>query len=469
MPATLAAIGGSETCRLTVAGPGRRADLTVPATVTIGELLPLLLRHVIDEADRAQPWVLQRLGEDPLDPDQTPETLDLREGDVVYLRPAPDAMPALVFDDIAAGVADEVARRADRWRPAFTRWLLLAASGATLAAFLLGVSLDRSQGGGAVIFGVAAVIAAGASVLFTRLLADIGSGLLTGLAAVAFAIAEGLAAELDGAQQAVSRTALTFGATNVVLAGFSAAAVAAAVLIAARAAPAAPYIAVLTAAVAAIAGGYLVRAAHLDAAGALATLAVAVYLAGALGARLALRFARLRLPYPPANAEELQMDIEPEPGSRLRQRTASAIGFLNGLAIGSAVVCAAAFAELAAHPSGPGWALSALLGAALVLRARIIVGMWQRVSLAVAGTLGIALTLMSVAAHGGPPFRVAALAVLPVAAAVLLAASRGLPGRRMLPAWGQLTDVLDVVTALALAPVLLELIGVFSLLRSTAG
>jgi type VII secretion integral membrane protein EccD len=488
MPVTPAAIAGPErprggfadarapvntdTCRLTIAGPAGRADLTVPATVTLGELLPMILHHVTEETGRVQPWVLQRAGEEPLDADQTPETLDLHEGDVLYLRAAPDAMPALVFDDIAAGVADEVSGRPDRWRPAFTRWLLLGLAGVALAAFLAGVSLAHLQRGQAVTFGLAAAITAVVSILTTRLLRDIGTGLLTGMAAVVFAVAEGLTTDVSGAPETASRLALTFSSTNVVLAGFSAAAAAAAVLLASRAAPATPYLAVLTAALAAVAGGWLVTAAHMDATQAMATLAVGVFMAGTLGLRLALRIARLRMPYPPANAEELQLDIAPEPGARLRQRTAAAVRYLNGLTAGSAMVCLAAFVQLATHPSWPGWLLSALLGAALLLRARIVAGVWQRACLAAAGALGIALALVSVAARADASAGLAglaALAALPVAAAGLLAGARGLPGRRMLPTWEQAADVLDVVIALALVPVLLELAGVFSLLRSMIG
>jgi hypothetical protein len=114
LPARPGLLSGTETCRLTVAGPAKRADLTVPATVVVGELLPLLLRHVVAEADREQPWVMQRLGEQPLDPDSTAEMLDLHDGDVVYLRPADRALPVIEFDDVAVGVASVVAARGDR-------------------------------------------------------------------------------------------------------------------------------------------------------------------------------------------------------------------------------------------------------------------------------------------------------------------------------------------------------------------
>jgi type VII secretion integral membrane protein EccD len=477
MPATPAAIR-QESCRLTVVGPDRRVDLTVPATVTLGELLPILLRHIASDSalDTAQagttwavPWILQRIGEDPLDPDQTPETLDLRHGDVLYLRPAPDALPALMFDDVAVGVAGAVNARIDTWRPEFTRRLLLGAAGLALAAFALGALIVPGQPGPAVYFGVGAIVATVGSVLATRLLGESSIGLVTGLAGVVFAVGEGLTAATADHQETGQRLALSLTPSHVLLAGVSAAAVSAAVLLVSRRAPAAPYTAVLTVAIAAIAGGWLAKAAHWDAASAAGLLAVVVFMAGTLGARLVLRAVRLRVPYPPSNAEELQLDTEPEPAAGLIARTELAVNYLNGLAAGSAVVCAVAFAQLNRNPSWAGWVLSAMLGMVLLLRARILVGVWQRTSLMTAGALGLLILLISLAAHAAPEPRVILLLVLPAAAIVLLVAVRQLPGRRLLPVWGHAGDISDMVISIALVPVLLELVHAFAFFRSLAG
>ena len=78
----------------------------MPVSTPVSALLPVLLRHTVDR--RPAPdgsWVLQRLGEAPLDPDGTPETLDWLEGEQLYLRPAEDPLPELDFDDLADGIA----------------------------------------------------------------------------------------------------------------------------------------------------------------------------------------------------------------------------------------------------------------------------------------------------------------------------------------------------------------------------
>ncbi|WP_043475327.1 EsaB/YukD family protein, partial [Kitasatospora sp. MBT66] len=125
----------TEVCRITVDGPAGRADLAVPVTTTVAALLPVLTRDLPATPDRATPaWVLQRLGEDPLDPEATPATAGLRHGDVLRLRPAEDPLPALHFDDIADGVADRVGRGPGRWHPGLTRALALLLAGTALAA-----------------------------------------------------------------------------------------------------------------------------------------------------------------------------------------------------------------------------------------------------------------------------------------------------------------------------------------------
>src|SRR5436190_10892848 len=101
---TVLKASGADLCRITVAGPDRRADLAVPLSTTISALLPVLVRYTATEdgGDDGQ-WVLQRLGGTPFDPDETPETLDLLDGEQIYLRRSDDPVPELVFDDIADG------------------------------------------------------------------------------------------------------------------------------------------------------------------------------------------------------------------------------------------------------------------------------------------------------------------------------------------------------------------------------
>jgi len=66
----------------------------------------------------------------------------------------------------------------------------------------------------------------------------------------------------------------------------------------------------------------------------------------------------------------------------------------------------------------------------------------------------------------GPSGRTPGLLLLLVCAVALLAASGELPGRRMLPVWGQLADNLELLSSLALLPLLLQVFHVYAHFRA---
>jgi type VII secretion integral membrane protein EccD len=466
MTTSPAALRGAETSRLTIAGPAGKADLAVPGMVTIGELLPMLARHVADEAGRGLPWILQRLGEAPLDPDQTAEALGLRDGDVLYLRLAEQAMPAIEFDDVAVGVASVVSGRPDRWRPDFTRRLLLGLAGLVLAAYLAGGLVIASPWPPAAYFGVAAVILAGGSVAAARLGAGGGPPLLAGLSASVFAAAAATAVHgLDDHAPHVSGAALAFTAGRLQLAALGAGVVAGAIW-AARRQPAAPYATVVALSATSLLAATLAHAAHWDATRAVAVFAVVIFILGTRGVRAVLRAARLRVPHPPANAEELQREIDPEPGERLTRRTASAVAYLNALTFCLAVAAAGACALIGRHPDWAGSALAFLLSCSVLLRSRTVVGAWQRTPLAVAGTAGLAITVLSLAAHASPQLRLVLLLIPLVAAALLVVGAWRLPTARLLPAWGHIANQAELASAIALVPLLLQVLHVYAALHA---
>jgi type VII secretion integral membrane protein EccD len=455
-------LGGTETCRLTVAGPARRVDVTVPATVPIAELLPGLLRRVVDEIAMDQPWVLQRLGEEPLSPDSTAEMVDLRHGEVLHLRPADRALPPVQFDDVAVGMASVIGARPDRWRPVFTRRLLLALSGLSLVAFGYGVLRVSPAGWSALYLGIAAAALTAGGVAANRLLRDVSVGLMTGLFGCALAAAAGLSARHGMAGIGAP------GRADVLLASLAAAA-AAAVLLAVGHVPATPFGAVLATAAAAAAGCGLALSLHWDAARASAVLAVAIFLLTARALRVVLRAARLRAPQLPRTAEELQQDIEPEPGERLTRRAALAVACLDSLTIGGSLISATAFIQLTRTPRWIEWTLTAVLAAALLLRSRDLAGVWQRTSLAAGGTFGFALVVETLAARAAPlPATIALFGVL-AAAGLLLTAARRPPGSRLLPVWGHAADLLEVASAIALLPLLLQLLHAYAYVRGLVG
>jgi hypothetical protein len=54
-------------------------------------------------------------------------------------------------------------------------------------------------------------------------------------------------------------------------------------------------------------------------------------------------------------------------------------------------------------------------------------------------------------------------------AACLLAASRALPGRRVLPYWGRAADLAETLTALGLIPLVFQVLGLYAYVRGLTG
>ena len=458
-PTARLAVGGFDLCRITVAGPERRADLAIPATATLGELLPLVVPHVAGGAAADGAWVLQRLGGPALDLGATAESLDLREGEVLYLSPETTPLPELDFDDVSVGVAHAVAARADQWRPAFSRLLLLASCGLVAAAFAVGAAGVRPVAVQALCYGLGAVVLALGAVLGSRLAGDRVMGVAAGLGACVFAVLTGFAARHGAAGL------FTPDRRTLMIAGCMTAAVAVLVAAVGRL-PGDVFGAVAGTALCAAVGGAAAQAFHLNATAVAAVLATVLYAATALNLRIALRVARIRVALLPRTAEELQQDIDPAPQADITARTARAVAYLNALFVTSSLVYATAFAQSVREPGWIGWTFVGVFGAAVLLRARGLTLAWQRMPVALSGVVGLCLVVLTMVHHQSPTGRAPALLALLACAGVLLVTARMLPGRRLLPVWGQLADRLEVLTAIAVVPLLLQLFHAYARMRA---
>ncbi|MGR3867168.1 type VII secretion integral membrane protein EccD [Streptomyces graminifolii] len=454
----------AEVCRLTVEAPDGRADLAVPVTTPVSALLPVLLRHTAAGPDtQGTPWTLQRLGEDPLDPEATPESAGLRDGDVLHLRPAEAALPALHFDDVSDGVAHTVGSGPGRWRPELTRKLGLALAClalAALAAALLGAGPGPLT---AVTAGVIALVLAAGCASAARMHAVPGAILVAGVGAFGFAALAGTTLR-EGPSGGFAP-----GTTGILVAAGCVVALAGG-LLALGALPLVVPGTVLLTAVAAAVGAGLAETSGLHGFQAASVVAVGLFVLGHLAPRLALRTARLRVPQLPHDAEELQQDIEPEPGERVTGRVTVATACLDTIGISSALVWAVALWLLADREHGwTGWLLPLCLSLAVLLRARGTNGTLQRVPAVLAGAYGLGLVLIVRVAPTGPVGRASVLAALLTAALLLLVGAWRLPRARLLPVWGHLGDLLETVTAIALLPLLLQVLHAYAYFRGLAG
>lgn len=453
------ATAGVELCRLTVQTPGRRCDVALPVVAPIGELLPLLLDDPHAE-DEPFAWVIQRLGGPPLDPGATPEILGLYDGATLYVNPATVPLPEAEFDDVSVAVAEFVGARGDQWRPEFSRYLLLAAAIMAVGA-LCAVSAASARSHP---LNMAWCVAAGLgltawSVIAQRVLDDRVTAVASGLGACAIGILTGFVlAKTKAGMFALDHK-------SVALIGMCALVPAVAVCAIGRL-PLTLFGTVAAWAAAGLLGDVMTTGFAWSAAQTAAVLAVFMHASGARGVRTALRSAGLRAPLLPRTAAELQQDIDPEPQTVVAQRVARVVAFLNVLFLTTSLLAATACALLARLPGWIGWTLALLLSVAVLLRSSVVTTAWQRAPLALAGLAGLAALLIVRTAGASSSARGLVLFGVLLGAAALCAGSRFMPGRRMLPVWGHLADLLEVWTAVALLPLLLQLFHVYTYIRS---
>lgn len=471
----MATNAASELCRLTVVAPTGMAEVALPADVPLADLLPTLVRQaggdLPDTGLVHDGWVLQRLGGPPLDEDQTPAALALRDGETVYLRPRQAALPTIDFDDLVDGVSTGVRDRTDRWRDSFTRSAYL---GLTLVALAVGLGVLLLPGPTATRSAVAGVVAAlllAGGAAASRAVGDAVGGAGLGVAAVLYAAMCGLLAPGLPAGPAGGGAGLRglLAAPNVLVAGVAATAAAVLALLLVGSVPAL-FLALATVAGAVAVGGLLSAAAGRDAAQSAAAVAVLALAGSAVAPITAFRLARFQLPPLPSTAEELQQDVDPLPGQSVLARTVVADRFLTALFGAVGLICAGCLTVLAA---APGWAprtLAAAICVALLLRSRVLVSGWQRLVALAPALYGLAVLAIGAAADLPEQTRApAGVGLLAVLAGLCLVGAHLLPGRRMTPLWGRAGDILESLVAASLIPLALTVLGLFSYVRSLGG
>jgi type VII secretion integral membrane protein EccD len=466
----------TDLCRITVLGPARKVDLAVPHDTTVATLLPIMLGHtgepdqLGEDGEPNGSWVLQRLGGPPLDPDGTPGSLDLLEGEELYLRPAEDSLPDLDFDDIADAIATAANRQKDRWRPEFGYRLFLTLSAVVTGVIVAILMQPGPLPGRAVGSGVLALAFAVATALAGKQLKDRVITTLTGMASCGLAALTGFTLRA-GAEHgaAFDPAALAAGLTASVIAVTGAALLLLTLhWLLVDEIPVAPFTGLLmiAAAVSALQGTQLLFGLTPSQTAGLTSAFLLVVVVFA--PRIVIRLSRLRGPQLPRTSDELQQDIEPVTAEEVLPQAARADRFLTVVLIGVSVAYAVSFEYLVDGGSWIGQVLTGVFSAALLLRARNLLGAWQRVSVTAAGTWGMILVVLSLTG-ASPAVRIPFLVVLVILLGVLITAALRPPQRRMLPIWGHTANVLDTVAGIIVTPLLLQLLGVYAWARGLAG
>ncbi|MBT0772847.1 type VII secretion integral membrane protein EccD [Kineosporia sp. J2-2] len=461
-----------QLCRVTIVGPDRQVDLAVPASLPLGGLLPTLVQHVVSSRDvhGGEGWILQRLGESPMDVGETPEELNWREGERLYLRRADELAPALVFDDLADGTATVVGGSPGRWRPEYDAPLFQ-----TIAVLLVGLVgrllLDaRMEGITPFLAPVVAVLLLTASVSLSHRLA--AGPAVTATVAVGLAAAVAAGTVVGGTERGIADlVALRSG--PLMAAGAALAVCGVVLTVAHRGAdsrtplfPALTEIVVGLVLLTAEAVGAAWNPGEVKVAGAVTVIAA---LTLAYAPRSAVRLAGIRVPQLPRTASELHYDVVPTESAEMTRRVFVADQVLIAAFVSSALVLAGAIPVLISDGDGFAYALAVVVTLSVFVRAGAVRGVWQRLALVAGGMWAVAALVLWLPAQVTEPWLVVAALVLLVALLPVSAAATRPPGRRMTPVWGYLNQWLELGAAIAAIPLLAQVLGLFGLVSGLAG
>jgi type VII secretion integral membrane protein EccD len=444
----------------------RSAEVAIPGDTALVDVLPAVLPALDpDAADNGvghDGWVAQRLGQPPLDEERSANDLHLLDGETLYLRPRAAQLPAISFDDLVDGIAEQVREHSGRWSPRRSRFMLLTLAGVLLLAGLPVLALGGAPGVRAAIAACLTVALLAGAGLASRAAADPLSGALLAGAAVAYAALAGWyggAAAAPLAPWSVRVACLVLAVLATLCVGLAAVADAALLFTATLALT---LLIGVPAVLAAVGGLPPQQAAGV---GLCVTLIAGMFLPAT-----AFRLSGLKLPMLPGKPEELGEEIDPVPHELVVERGAVAVGYLSALCIGTGA--AQLLLGWALIQPGGTWpmVLAGLVGAALFLRARHLTNAVQRWALLVPATVLVLGDVLRWCVDRALFTRaVAVVPMLVLLGVALVVAAATLPGQRLRPYWGRAVELSESIVAIAILPVLGAVLGVYAAVRAWFG
>ncbi|MDY0814254.1 type VII secretion integral membrane protein EccD [Kitasatospora purpeofusca] len=478
-------------CRVTVVAPDSRIDVALPEDVPLADVYPEVLRLSGQTQPEGVPtgFHLVRRDGTVLDGGRSLAAQQVRDGDLLNLRPFAESLPPAVYDDVADAIA--TAGETDRrfWSPELMRAFGLVGAGVLLT--LLGFALwfadlrHDMHGLPGVLSGVVAVVLTALAGVRARVYRDAWAGLALGLGALPHALiaGSGILAPTGGPLDGPGRLQFLTGCVAVLV------------------------VAVLLVGLLPTMDSLFVAAAFLAAAGALATFAAVLlpgtpvhHIAAVTGVAavavigflpgLSARFARLPVGYSaPGQTRARGRDHDEEAAraelvqyERIAQQARRGHEVLVGLVGGCAAVVVGACAVLGFTDRAFPELLALVLGLAAMLRARLFRYSAQVLALTVAGLLGLSLLIVGLSLHT-PQFvlrvglgstdadlrTVWLTASIAFGAAVLTAIALVVPRLGVSPFWGRILDLVDSLTLMSLVPLVLAVLDVYRLVRGATG
>ncbi len=192
---TPTAAPGASLVRVTVVGGGRRADLVLPATLPVAELLPELCRTVgvLDPATAYAGYELHAAGGRRLSGEAGLTLQGIEDGAVLSVVVGADQRPPRVYDDIVEAMADAVEGDLQPWDPASGRRTALSAGALLLGLGGLALALQRPDPVAGAAAGVGSLLLLAAALTLARVRAEHTAALVLAWTSVFYAAIAGLA------------------------------------------------------------------------------------------------------------------------------------------------------------------------------------------------------------------------------------------------------------------------------------
>lgn len=185
--------------RLSVTSGTRRADLGIPGSIPVAEVIPDLARElgVLDAHSASMGYRLVRADGQAIESDRSLAAQGIEDGAVLALEPnRPD--DEKVYDDVVEAVADLVETQFTPWTPAHSAGTAVGAAGVLFLAAAYALFTARDSGILiAALAGVCSLLLVGAAAVLAHVRQQPSAAIALALTAVAYAGVSGFAAVPD--------------------------------------------------------------------------------------------------------------------------------------------------------------------------------------------------------------------------------------------------------------------------------
>ncbi|MGA4506881.1 type VII secretion integral membrane protein EccD [Propionibacteriaceae bacterium G1746] len=471
----MSSVMDEDLARVTIISPNRRVDLALPGAVTLGELMPSIVKFAGFEAsnatDAVHTWVLQRFGEDPLDPQAKVSKLAISDGETLHLRQRENAIPDAAFDDVIDAVATTTNQRPS-WVPRHSQRFALG----VLLVLLIGLPImlitqpfepatmdllgpllapvGQHVFVGAIVCGVLAFATTIASISVSRAAGEYRVASALAWASVALAFLAGYCILPSSASVPLR---LTVGAACVLVAS-------ATLAIAAQVSVMPLFTAAMTSVLMLLVGSVMtIFPEHL-----LTIAMVSMCLMVAITAALptwSYRLAQIALPALPSDAETMMADETPVQ-SDIVSRALLADRMLAAFLLATSLT--ALFTSLPVVLTRGLWELLLVgaVGLAVLLRANGFIGLQQRFALLFCGTAMLLAAVAVGISNFSPMYQIAiAMVIVLVGVLALSFYATNLYDKIASPVWGRVADIFEWLSIMSIVPLLLAALNMYARFR----